>query len=174
MQKPIPMWPCCSATSLDSLAFVHVPHRSWWLACSKSYTKSSMKFAATLMFTKSKRLVMPTVLQVVFIDLVHLMLIRLHGWHCVWSKRAPNTLPTTDNQFEYDFDGTKHLTISFNWMIENNFQMRIGLHTGTVLAGVVGRKMPRYCLFGHNVTIANKFESNSIERKINISDTTKE
>lgn len=55
----------------------------------------------------------------------------------------------------------------------NTIQMRIGLHTGTVLSGVVGRKMPRYCLFGHNVTIANKFESGSEEGKINISPTTK-
>jgi class 3 adenylate cyclase len=60
---------------------------------------------------------------------------------------------------EVDFDG---------------LHMRIGIHTGKIIGGVIGTGIIRYDLYGHDVLIANKMESSGQQDKVHISQATKE
>ena len=52
--------------------------------------------------------------------------------------------------------------------------MRIGVHTGMITAGIIGTKIVRYDIYGTDVFIANKMESNGEAGKIAVSEETKE
>lgn len=57
---------------------------------------------------------------------------------------------------------------------ETRFEMRIGIHSGPAIAGVVGTKKFAYDVWGDTVNIASRMESTSSAGKINISGSTYE
>lgn len=72
--------------------------------------------------------------------------------------------------------GLKMIDIIATVRKEVNFDglhMRIGIHTGKIIGGVIGTGIIRYDLYGHDVLIANKMESSGKEDAVHVSEATK-
>ncbi|XP_036206999.1 adenylate cyclase type 5 isoform X4 [Myotis myotis] len=51
----------------------------------------------------------------------------------------------------------------------NNFQMKIGLNIGPVVAGVIGARKPQYDIWGNTVNVASRMDSTGVPDRIQVS-----
>ena len=91
-------------------------------------------------------------------------------------------IPSPDNRHAYNMVRAS-LEIQ-EYIIENNkrkleagleaWDLRLGLHVGPIVAGVVGKRKYAYDIWGSTVNIASRMESNGEPGRVNISATTYE
>jgi len=61
---------------------------------------------------------------------------------------------------------------SFSRQNDQSIQIRVGIHTGRVMAGVVGKERMQFDIFGDHVNIASRFESSGAKGRVNVSHAT--
>ena len=92
---------------------------------------------------------------------------------CYVSMSATSNSPRRDPAAEAYQMVTLALEMTAVLVHDGELSMRIGLHTGDVVAGIVGSKVVRYDIYGKDVLVANRMESNGQAGRINVSEAVK-
>lgn len=85
---------------------------------------------------------------------------------------AVGGLPVINNSHAVDVVGAALEILQF--MKNKTFEIRIGIHTGNVVAGIVGIKKFQYDIWGDTVNTASRMESSGEAGKVNVSESTYE
>lgn len=85
------------------------------------------------------------------------------------------------NDSTYDKEGRTHILALADYTMRlreqmkyinehsfNNFQMKIGLNIGPVVAGVIGARKPQYDIWGNTVNVASRMDSTGVPDRIQV------
>jgi len=61
----------------------------------------------------------------------------------------------------------------FNERADASLQVRVGINTGNVMAGVIGRRLFLYDVWGEAVTVASRMESHGVAGRVQVSESTR-
>ncbi|CAG9312035.1 unnamed protein product [Blepharisma stoltei] len=87
-------------------------------------------------------------------------------------KTERNLYEECENMLNMAFDMVKAIK-DINEKNMTKLNMRIGMHTGDLVGGITGNDIVRYDIYGPDVDVANKMESNGMPGKVNVSEVTK-